>query len=172
MTNKEKILDILSKKNGVELIQLSKEFGDAFQLSENTNTQPSEDNKELLDIFSKLNLNEIIEIRNDLMSKHNIQLSDISAIQSMDSGANSGVAAEAELVKAILKTIPDTGKTTAIKNIRDMFQLSISESSTIVKKVMEGEECVLKDKLTPAQANEIIEKFKKDSIIVITKPSA
>lgn len=168
MTNKEKVLGLLSNKNGIQLVQFSQDFSSFFQLTEENN-EISEANKELLDLIGSLNTKEIIEIRNHIMKENNIALNEISAIKSVDSSNSKESSGEAVVFKAVLKGIPDANKTSAIKLVKELLGLTIVESKNTVEKVMGGDEFILKEGLTQAQVNEIIEKFKQNSITVIAK---
>lgn len=168
MSSKEIVLNKLLQKKGMELVQFIKDFSGFFKLTSNESFEVSPENKELLESISGLNLGQIIEIRNSIMEKHSISFDEIVAVNSNE-GGNSQGAADVSTMKIILNKIPDANKTQGIKLVKEILGLTISESKAIIDKVIAGNEHVLKEGLTPAQANEIAEKFTKEGITAVVQ---
>lgn len=163
--NRQSILEALSKKKGIELIQFSKEYGSFFKL-DNSNVETTGENEKILSAISKLNLEDILAIRDDLMAKFSIAMEDIVTV---GSGQSSAAEVDSSTFKVILKTIDDSKKTAAIKVIKDITGLTIADSKAIVDKVIGGNEYTFKEDLTKPQADELVAKLVKESINAVAQ---
>lgn len=165
--------DLLSEAKGRDLVLLSRDINTYFNLDgSNSSADISPESQKFISLLEKETMKGVTNFISRIVEKHSLARDDIKSQGSSNNSSSTGTQ-EASVFKLVLKNLilpsdekeQKDMKMNAMKLVKGLLShLTIQEIKKIVDGAIAGNEQILKEGLNQAQADEIINTFKKENI--------